>query len=131
MPSQRAFTGPDLQDAGLYLRGLVQLMAADAELATAEHERIRSWAVGQGFDTGFVDEAIGSVLQNQHFPRTPPRFHRQEVARAFLEDAVGLAVCDGVLHPREEAFLLDVARTNGIDPAEVIQALAGLPMPRA
>jgi hypothetical protein len=125
--SRGKLSGSDLQDVGLYLRGLVQLMAADHNLDPSQRERIRAYAMEQGFDPGFVEDAMDSVLDNEHFPRTPPRFHNAGTALSFLRDAALLALCDGVLHPREESWLLEAARHNGVDPAIVVQALTGVP----
>jgi hypothetical protein len=118
-------SGPDLQDVGLYLRGLVQLMAADRNLDAAQKRRIHAYAAEQGFDARFIENAMDSVLDNEHFPQTPPRFHSPDTALRFLRDAVLLALCDGVLHPREQQWLLAAARQNGIDPSVVTEALSG------
>lgn len=126
MTISKPVTGSDLQDLGLYLRGLVQLMAADRVLDTTQRDRVRAFAVEQGFAANFVDEAMDSVLENEHFPRTPPRFHSAATARRFLRDAARLALCDGVLHPREESWLIDAARHNDIEPAVVVDALSGV-----
>ncbi len=119
-------SGPDLQDLGLYLRGLAQIMAADRSLDADQRSRIRAYAAEQGFDSRFVDEAMDSVLDNAHFPRTPPRFHNGETALRFLRDAALLAMSDGVLHPRERHWLLEAARRNGVDPAVVMAVIAGV-----
>jgi len=130
MDNSKPITGADLQDVGLYLRGLVQLMAADRVLDAAQRERIRAYAIEQGFAGGFVEDAMDSVLQNEHFPRTPPRFHNQGTAVNFLRDAARLALCDGALHPREERWLMEAARQNEVDPTIVREALASAAVPR-
>jgi hypothetical protein len=130
MNKSKPVTGADLQDLGLYLRGLVQLMAADRVLDATQRERIRAYAIEQGFAGGFVDDAMDSVLENAHFPRTPPRFHDPSTAVSFLRDAARLALCDGTLHPREERWLLETARQNEIDPSIVTDALAIAETPR-
>jgi len=90
---------------------------------------VHAFAVRHGFDATYVDAAIESVLNNEHFPLTPPRFNSRATAAEFLLEAVHVAVCDGALHPREREWLLETARHNGIDPALVLDALrdAGRP----
>ena len=126
MSHGKPLSGADLQDLGLYLMGLVQLMAADGNLDAAQRERIRAYAVEQGFDGHFVEDAMDTVLENEHFPRMPPRFQSAATAIRFLGDAARLALCDGVLHPREEQWLLEAARHNGIDPTAVVEVLIGV-----
>lgn len=115
--------GPDLQDIALCLRGLVQVLAIDHVLDDAQRERVRAFAVRHGFDAAYVDDAIESVLENEHFPWTPPRFNHRATAEEFLREAAHVALCDGALHPREREWLLETARHNGIDPAVVLDTL--------
>jgi hypothetical protein len=124
-------SGPDLQDVGLYLRGLVQVMAVDSVLDDAQRERVRAFAARHGFDAAYVDAAIASVLDNEHFPRMPPRFNRKATAEEFLREAAHVALCDGTLHPREREWLLEAARHNGVDTALVLDALQGAAPPEA
>ena len=123
MSSVRADSGPDLQDIGLYLRGLVQVMAADHILDAAQRERVLAFAARHGFDPGYVDAAIASVLENEHFPRLPPRFNHRATAEEFLREAAVVALCDGALHPRERDWLLEAARHNDVEEAVVLEAL--------
>ncbi len=118
-------TGPELQDRGLHLRGLVQMMAVDRVLDAAQRAHIHAWAAEHGFDPAYGDAAIDSALENRHFPTEPPRFSTREAAEAFLRDAALVAVCDGEFHPEERAWLLAAARANGIDAQQALQAIAG------
>lgn len=122
MSTGKPHSGPDLQDIGLYLRGLVQIMAVDSVLDDAQKERVRAFAVRHGFDASYVDTAIASVLDNEHFPRMPPRFNRRATAEEFLREAAHVALCDGTLHAREREWLLEAARHNEVDPALVLDA---------
>jgi hypothetical protein len=124
------YTGPDLQDVGLCLRGLVQILAVDQVLDEAQRERVRAFALRHGFDASWVDAAIESVLHNEHFPLTPPRFNSKVTAEEFLLEAVHVALCDGTLHPREREWLLETARQNGIDLAVVLDALRAAEHPQ-
>lgn len=130
MNNSKPVTGADLQDLGLYLRGLVQLMAADRVLDSVQRERIRAYAIEQGFAARFIDEAMDSVLENEHFPSTPPRFHNPGTAVSFLRDAARLALADGALHPREEKWLLEAARENELDSKIVTEALSSAEAPQ-
>jgi DnaJ-domain-containing protein 1 len=122
-------TGPELQDRGLHLRGLVQMMAADRVLAPAQRAHIHAWAAAHGFEAAYVDAAIDSVLENQHFPTAPPRFSNRPAAEAFLRAAALVAVCDGELHPQEREWLLAAAHANGIDAQVALQAIEDSPLP--
>ena len=129
MRAVRTHSGPDLQDIGLYLRGLVQVMAADHALDAAQRKRVLAFAVRHGFDTGYVEASIASVLENDHFPRLPPRFNHRATAEQFLREAAIVALCDGALHPRERDWLLEAARHNDVEEAVVLEALeAGAPL---
>ncbi len=116
-------TGPDLQDIGLYLRGLVQVMAADHVLDAAQRERVLTFAVRHGYDAAWVDAVVSSVLDNEHFPTTVPRFNRRATAEHFLREAAAMALCDGALHAREREWLVEAARCNDVDEAVVLDAL--------
>jgi tellurite resistance protein len=123
MSSVRAHSGPDLQDIALYLRGLVQMMAADHALDAGQRERVLSFAARHGFDAGYVEAAIASVLANAHFPLLPPRFNHRATAEEFLREAAVVALCDGALHPREREWLLEAARHNDVEEAVVLEVL--------
>jgi tellurite resistance protein len=131
MTTGKQHSGPDLQDVGLYLRGLVQVMAVDHVLDDTQRERVRAFAARRGFDRSYVDAAIASVLDNEPFPRVPPRFNRRAAAEGFLREAARVAICDGTLHPREREWLLEAARHNEVDTALVLEALEGAGPPGA
>lgn len=128
MDTQSAFSGQDLQDVGLYLQGLLQIMAADGHLHQAQRLTVHAYACDWGFNPRFVDEAIDSVLQNNYFPRIPPRFNSQTTAREFFRKAARIAVCDGLLHPNEQAWLVEAAVLNGLEPDTALDILDGVPI---
>jgi DnaJ-domain-containing protein 1 len=123
MNTETQHSGPDLQDIGLFLRGLVQVLAVDNVLDDKQRERVQAFAARHGFDASYVDTTIASVLDNEYFPRVPPRFNRKATAEDFLREAAHLALCDGSLHPREREWLLEAARHNEVDTAVVLEAL--------
>ena len=123
MNTETQHSGPDLQDIGLFLRGLVQVLAVDNVLDDKQRQHVRAFAARHGFDASYVDSTIASVLDNEHFPRVPPRFNRRATAEDFLREAAHVALCDGSLHPREREWLLETARENEVDPAVVLEAL--------
>ena len=122
-------TGSEFQDRGLHLRGLVQMMAVDRVLDAAQRAHIHAWAAAHGFDAAYVDAAIDSVFENQHFPTAPPRFSNRPAAEAFLREAALVAVCDGEFHPQEREWLLAAAQVNGIDAQEALRAIEESPLP--
>ena len=105
-------TGPELQDRGLHLRGIVQMMAVDRVLDAVQRAHIQAWAAEHGFDAGYVDASIDSVFENRHFLTAPPRFSSRTAAEAFLREAALVAVCDGEFHPQEREWLLAAAASH-------------------
>jgi hypothetical protein len=97
-------------------------MAADHALDARQRERVLAFAARHGFDTAYVQAAIASVLENDHFPRLPPRFNHRATAEEFLREAAAVALCDGALHPRERDWLLEAARHNDVEEAVVLEA---------
>lgn len=120
MQDLRATNPGDLQDIGSYLQSLLQIMAADGHLHEHEQERIRAYAERIGFESGYIEEAIGNVLKNKYMPKTPPKFNSVLTAQDFLIAATELAICDGHIHPREKEWLLASAKVNGLDPEMVL-----------
>jgi hypothetical protein len=98
-------------------------MAADHVLDAGQRERVLAFAARHGFDPGYVESAIASVLENEHFPRLPPKFNHRATAGEFLREAAVVALCDGALHPRERDWLLEVARHNDVEETVVLEAL--------
>jgi len=107
--------GLDLQDQGLYLQGLLQVMISDETLDPRQRAHILEFATRRGFEKTYVENTIDSVIGNRFFPRTPPVFNSKETARSFLSEAHELALVDGVLHPREKQWLQKAAELNGIE----------------
>lgn len=126
-------TAEDYQDLGNYLQGLLQIMAVDNHLHEKQKERIRAFAAAQGFEKGYIERAIETILDNRHIPRVPPRFHSTQTARLFLVEAAQIAVCDGELHPLENDWILEAARINGLDLTSIQRILETVPLrePRA
>lgn len=116
-------TGPELQDRSLQLRGLVQVMAVDGVLDASQRGRIHTCASVWDFNAAYVDAAIDSVLENVHFPMTPPLFNSKATAEAFLREAVHVALCDGEFHSREREWLMAAAQLNGVDSDALFQAI--------
>jgi len=115
--------GPELQDRGLHLRGIVQMMAVDRVLDAAQRAHIQAWAAAHGFDAAYVDASIDFVFENQHFPTAPPRFSTRLAAEAFLREAALVALCDGEFHPQEREWLLAAANANSIDAKAALQII--------
>lgn len=128
MTTGPALPGQDLQDVSLYLQGLLQVMAADGHLHDTQRQAVLAYARRSGFSIHFVDNAINSVLKNEHFPSVPPRFNSQRTALEFLREAARIAVCDGLLHPKEQAWLMEAAVRNSLEPGVVLDILDGVPL---
>lgn len=115
MGNLRANDPGDLQDIGCYLQSLMQIMAVDGHLHEEERQKIRVCAERMGFEKKFVENTITDFLDNKHMLKKPYRFNSPLTAKAFLNDAIDLAISDGHLHRREYEWLLDCARTNDLD----------------
>jgi hypothetical protein len=118
----------DLEDLGLYLRGLLQIMAADKNLHIKQQERIKSFAKDIGFEEEYIERNIQTVLQNKYIPKTPGKFHSKTTAVAFLIEAAGIAVCDGMLHPLEKKWLMEAAEINDLDINIIMDTLTSVPL---
>lgn len=122
--AQMPLNGPELEDRGLHLRGIVQMMAVDRVLDAAQRAHIQAWAAERGFDAAYVDASIDSVFENAHFVTDPPRFNSRLAAEAFVREAALVASCDGEFHPQEREWLLGAAHVNGIDAQAVLQVVS-------
>ncbi|MCB1147289.1 MAG: TerB family tellurite resistance protein [Leptospiraceae bacterium] len=120
-------TGADYQELGLFLRGLIQIMAADGHLHEQQKNHILDFGTETGFARGFLLESIEGALNNKHLPKEPPIFSHPESAAKFLSKAAVIAVSDGELHPREKKWLLKTAEINNIDTDDIQQILASVP----
>jgi uncharacterized tellurite resistance protein B-like protein len=118
----------DYEDLGNYFQGLLQIMAVDNNLHEKQKDRIRAFALSQGFEKGYIEKAIETVLDNRHIPRIPPKFHSSQTARLFLVEAAHVAVCDGELHPLESDWILRAARRNGLDISFIQRILETVPL---
>ena len=122
------YTAEAYQDIGNYFQGLLQIMAVDNNLHERQKERIRAFAAAQGFEKGYIERAIETILDNRHIPRVPPRFNSRQTARLFLLEAAHIAVCDGELHPLENDWILEAARINQLDLTSIRQILGSVPL---
>ena len=105
-----------LQDRSRYFLGLLLLTARDRVLHPEERRRLRDIASRLGFEPGFCENAMDNVLLNPYLLDKPVRFSSSRVARAFLSDALQLALSDGELAATEWDWLESVALINGIPP---------------
>ena len=123
----RNYTAEDLQDVGLYLQGLLQIMAADDHLHETEKELVKQYALRAGFEEKYIERNIDTALSNKYFVRLPPRFHSRDTAEDFLLEAARIAVCDGSLHLQEEEWLRKAVEKNDLDWALIEPILEGVP----
>ena len=120
---ENKYNSEDLQDIGFYLRGLLQVMAADNHLHEKEKNKIKKYAESMGFEKEYIEKTIQNLLENKHMPRMPDQFHSKKTAETFLKEAIQMAVCDGILHPLEQKWLLRAAKKNEIDEQYVLNLM--------
>ncbi|MDH5655568.1 MAG: hypothetical protein OEZ34_06640 [Spirochaetia bacterium] len=118
----------DLQDVGLYLQGLLLIMAVDDHIHERQKSRIHQFAMDIGFDKKYIDNTIQTILENKHIARIPGKFHSKSTAISFLLEAAEIAVCDGDLHPNEKKWLLDAAKINDINPEVIMEIIDSVPL---
>ena len=118
----RKLSAEDLQDMGMYLRGLLQIMAADSRLHEREKEKIREFAERAGFEKEYIEKTMNGLLENRYFPEMPAKFNSRDTAEDFLMEAAEIAVCDGNFHPHEKKWLLEACAVNEIEP-EMIESI--------
>lgn len=66
------------------------------------------------FERRFSETAIDDLLENRHISTEPPLFSHQEIAIAFLKDAIRIAHADKYFHSEEIVWLEAIAKKNGL-----------------
>lgn len=127
MSIDKYLTPEDLQDMGLYLRGLIQIMAADDHIHREQKTRIRDFAKNMGYESSFIENIFDSIKENKHITKEPSKFHSKSTALAFLKEASEIAICDGFLHPGEKSWLLQAASLNNIDSSVIHNIINTVP----
>ena len=96
-------------------RAYLLLIGKDRQISP--EERLLLLAIGKklDFESRFCETSINDLLENHYISHDPPLFSRKEFAEGFLLDAIGIALADNELHPKELDWLTSVAGKNSID----------------
>jgi hypothetical protein len=104
-----------LPERGKYYRGLLILIRKDQTIDSHEREMMMQLGQALDFDRRFCENAVDDLLKNPNIKSEPVKFSDKEIAKAFMQDAVALALADGRIHPKELSWLKKVAYANGLD----------------
>ena len=110
-----------LLERSTYYRGLLVLIGKDRIVDPRERELMIRIGGLLDFDTRFCEAAIESLLNNPHLTAEPMTFSLRRTVECFLRDGLRVALCDGEIHAREQAWLKTVAEANGL-PGEWLDA---------
>ena len=103
-----------LQDKSESFRIFLLLIRQDGKISKQERDLMMRIGKMLDFARDFSETAINDVLENPHISLSPHRFSHPDVARAFLKDAIALALADGSLDESEREWLTLVADENTI-----------------
>ena len=103
-----------LVDKGECFRAFLILVGRDSIITKDE----RALLIGIGkmldFERQFCETAIDDLLENRYINTTAPLFSHQEIARAFLKDAIRIAFVDADFHSAEVEWLESIAKKNDV-----------------
>jgi hypothetical protein len=98
-------------------RGYLLLIGKDRQISPKERSLLLTIGKKLDFESRFCETSISDLLENNYISNEPPLFSRKEFAAAFLMDAIGIALADNELHPKELDWLNAIAVRNGVDQA--------------
>lgn len=102
------------QDRNCYFLGLLRLISSDGKIHPEEKNKLMEIAGIMDFESNYCEEVIHSVFENRSLQKIPIRFVSISAAKAFIEDAIRLALCNGELSSCEKEWLDSVAAINEI-----------------
>jgi len=102
-------------DRSNYLKGLLITARKDNQLTDSEISIIKKFAARLGFSTDFLEETITHLLENKYITEEPISFSDKNIAKSFIEDGLKLAFSDAVIGKNELFWLIETAKSNGID----------------
>jgi len=102
-------------DRSNYLKGLLITARKDNQLTDSEISIIKKFAARLGFSTDFLEETITHLLENKYITEEPISFSNKNIAKSFIEDGLKLAFSDAVIGKNELFWLIETAKSNGID----------------
>jgi hypothetical protein len=96
-------------------RAFLLLIGKDKSISP--EERLLLLAIGKklDFESRFCETSINDLLENQYISHEAPLFSRKDFAESFLLDAIGIALADNQLHPKELDWLTAIAAKNNLD----------------
>ncbi len=103
-----------LLDKSECFRAFLLLIGQDGVITRDEREFLLRIGKMLDFERQFLETAIDDLLENRYINTKPPRFSIQEIAEAFLKDAVRVAFVDKDLHEGEFRWLQSIAAKNGL-----------------
>jgi len=102
-------------DRSNYLKGLLITARKDNQLTDSEISIIKKFAARLGFSTDFLEETITHLLENKYITEEPISFSNKNIAKSFIEDGLKLAFSDAVIGKNELFWLIETAKSNGLD----------------
>ena len=104
----------NLSDKNNYLTGMLVLICKDRNIDSKDRKMIRLMADDLGFNHYFVDQSIDEIKERKYIIEEPPVFSSNEIAQAFIKDAIRFAFIDHALHLYELEWLSSIAASNKI-----------------
>lgn len=109
-------------DRSNYLKGLLVLAKQDKVLEPTEKNYIRDIARRIGFGEDFYEESLRGLMVNKYITEEPIVFSTREIAEAFINDGLTLALIDSKMDIKEKLWLEKIAAANNI-PSETMNSL--------
>lgn len=103
-----------LLDKSECFRAFLLLIGQDGVITRDERDFLLHIGKMLDFERRFSETAIDDLLENRYINTNPPLFSVQEIAEAFLKDAVRIAFSDKDLHTGEFKWLQSIAVKNGL-----------------
>lgn len=104
----------NISDKNNYLTGMLVLICKDRNIDSKDRKMIRLMADDLGFNHYFVDQSIDEIKERKYIIEEPPVFSSNEIAQAFIKDAIRFAFIDHALHLYELEWLSSIAASNKI-----------------
>ena len=105
-------------------RAFLLLIGQDGVISHQERAILLEIGRMLDFERRFSETAIDDLLENRYISTEPPLFSRQEIAIAFLKDAIRIAHADKYVHSEEIAWLELIAGRNGLKEGWVSDEIA-------
>jgi len=104
-----------LIDKSNYLKGLLILARKDNLVSEIQKLIILKAGKSLGFSSGFCEDILKTILENECLSDDPIKFENYEVAKSFIEDGLKLACSGKLMINAELNWLRNSAKINSID----------------